>query len=239
MTRACRESLIPGAGTGTFRPDHSGHGSPPAGRSAPGVHEPRTLSHSMARCSYHLVALGRHFGGFEFVVGSHQRLGGRCSVSALSEISSKRACAFPWCPARVRFSPNDTWSGRARGSVWRSRPGPLTAARSSRPAPSRSAPRRPGADATRDLGGVQTLGPQIGGAAAVGASGLVRGQVIKLLPGRERPPRSRSTSRGPAEESIRPSWPITATAVLIESNLFLPCVRRTCSVPLVSTHPDT
>src|SRR5664279_5384145 len=45
-------------------------------------------------------------------------------------------------------------------------------------------------------------------------------------------------ARGPAEESIRPSRPITATAD-IESNLFSPCVRRTCYEPLVSTHLDT
>src|SRR5664279_2425142 len=41
-------------------------------------------------------------------------------------------------------------------------------------------------------------------------------------------------AREPAQESIRPSWPITATAD-IESNLFSPCVRRTCYEPLVST----
>lgn len=40
------------------------------------------------------------------------------------------------------------------------------------------------------------------------------------------------------EDPIRPSWPITATAD-IDSNPFLPCVGRTCYVPLVSSHLDT
>src|SRR6476619_7269384 len=49
-----------------------------------------------------------------------------------------------------------------------------------------------------DLGRVQALGPQVGAATAVGAGRLVRGEVLELLPGGERPPRSGAARSGAA-----------------------------------------
>ena len=85
---------------------------------------------------------------------------------------------------------------------------------------------------------VQPVLAQIRTALAVGDGRLVRGQVVKLLRGGERPPRGRAPERGPGL-LLGPSsrTAIKDELMLLNSKIHAPR-WRTCYEPPASTHPD-